>query len=278
MKNIELTACEFSYIDESIPVILDKKGYFFIDDKIQELLTVKLRKLKNKIPNVHLDSGSFEVNTPVFYYNETLVEYYDHVTKLMKKQGLVTHSKKTDGGGLHFHINLPSDIYVGQQVRMCNSLNRLPYLNWIFNNPIDTWNGNNPYLNYKEYYKLDIAPDIVESTGLFMLKGTKSTPMRFEECGTNRVEYRFFDMPYNREEFSNLLYFVHALHEKLLEGWPEGALNTEDLVNCKNLSMKFMILKFKDLLIQLDLDYKNYDIFVQRNMKTRYKYGKSYLV
>jgi hypothetical protein len=278
MKNIELTACEFSYIDESIPVILDSEGYFFIDDNIERLLNVKLRKLKKKIPNVHLDSGSFEVNTPVFYYNETLVEYYDHITKLMKKQGLVTHSKKTDGGGLHFHINLPSNIYVSQQVTMCYTLNRLPYLNWIFNNPIDTWNGNNPYLNFKDYYKLDITPDIVDSIGLFMLKGSKSTPMRFEECGTNRVEYRFFDMPYNRDEFSNLLNFVHALHENLSKTWLVGILESNDLFNCRELSMNFMIQKFKDLLCELGLDYKNYDIFVQRNMKTRYKYGKSYLV
>lgn len=269
---------ELSFIDPKIPINTDLNGYFIYNTIAEGIMGETRDRIRKVFDNIHMDGGNFEVNSPIFVDNFSAIEYYGNVTAKMKRLGLITHSKKTDGGGLHFHTDV-QNIPIHKRISLCQNMIRLPYLNWIFNNPIDTWNANNPYLTFIGEFK-DANFHDLDHISVNILRGSKNNPIRFDTDNKDTIEYRFFDMPYNKKEFELLLNFIMKFHDKIIrdeytKGQVEDIKFVEDI---RILPINYMIDKFKILLYELNLKYNDYKIFVDRNMRKRYKYGTDYLV
>jgi hypothetical protein len=168
-----------------------------------------------------------------------------------------------------------------------------PYLNWIFNEPMDNVNANSFFTDDDSYafIKLIEGGDVFDYNALIESNfWRKGKPIRYDDY-TNTIELRIFEMVENEEELVALINFVCNYYERFLMTHDQKhlafyndkpfELQNKILHTPKNFAsktkLKNYLLEFKNLCTELELDYNDYITFIERNYKTRIKWGKKFL-
>lgn len=294
---------EITYIDPKLKFTTDREGYFkypsydynyeqyeITKDRIQELLDKKKVKLFKPVSQ---DCGSFEITSPPFTKLIDLFLWFLKIDTIMKDNGYVTHSKETDNGGLHFHIRLPNSEL---PIHAISNLTKLPYINWLFNNPIDNINANNPIYEFKQDFKLKksntskLTEDQIHSIIMSQILTNNKSIMITQQVDPARLEFRYFDMPMNFNEFVLQSLFILELYSHYI-----CTLKIRDIDYYHNYFTRIakfpidIMYKFNDvdlpyvkdklvnLMAGLSLNINDYKPFIKRNLETRFSYGKEYL-
>lgn len=238
---------------------------------------------------IHTDDGVIEIPSPPHETYKEVITFYNGLEKLMKRFELVPWKEGEAGGGLHFHMDMPNlkitmlsaflrDLFV-------DIANR-PYLTWIFNEPHDIWNANS-------FFRTHASTRFIQklNKGVFFDFNAldkadfwrKGKPIRYDSY-TNTIEYRMFEMARSKEELVAMLNFICNYYEQFIDAYSNKTYREKvslwidrNTYNDKEY-VKHYIESFQMLLNQLNLNYNNYEVFVERNFKTRIKWGKTYLV
>jgi len=255
-------ACEITYFHPDIEM-RNRNGW--VEGRSPEKVDIFCQKVKemSMVDDCHTDSYSVEISSEVFDTPNKLYNWFKRMDKSMKTKGLYPYHKDFDGGGLHFHIDYPKDVdFLKFYKGMTNFNSNFPYLNWIFNNPVDNENANN-----------------------IMLKTLKSKKIpRFSMSSIHKefshtlfdygIEWRIFEMARNEKEFKLMLDFIVKLHIVV-------CTNRTEIYNRKiteYYNIYACIRDFCNLLHSLDLNPADYEIFIDRNLYTRFSYGRRYLI
>lgn len=248
---------------------------------------IKKRQHLDNLFQVHMDFDVIEITTKPHKTHSSLVLAYKKLARAMKELELVGRQDGFGSGGLHFHFDLPKmkthyvcsflrDLYVDMANR--------PYLNWIFNEPIDNVNANSFYQNVDSrrfITKLDKSKYFDFNT-LHAANFSKKTKAIRYDAYTHTVELRIFDMVVSEKEFVAVLNFACNYYELFSldcsSNYDQVQLKlTKENYNSPS-KLNVYLDEFKELLHRLNLRYEDYITFIERNYNVRKQWGKSYLV
>jgi len=88
--------------------------------------------------HVSMDPGCIEIQSPVFHDWRPLLTYYARVAKSCEEAGLFREHPYHSGGGGHIHVGVDDWALI---VAVTRDMANRPYLNWIFNDPLDDENA-----------------------------------------------------------------------------------------------------------------------------------------
>lgn len=198
----------------------------------------------------HFDSSCLEIPSEILKTKKALLENYNKYTTFSKNIDYHPYVKNIAGGGCHFNIDLTNEKFKYKFLKnIYTDFKQRPYLNWIFNDSYDNITANKIPRWVNCHIKRGLYPR------------TKNYGLSYRN---NRIEFRGFQMARNIKEFEKQLDFINEYTEMASKG----------LLKHINGSP---IEKFKHLLLQLNLNYKDYYLFINRNYKNRLRYGKDYL-
>lgn len=197
------------------------------------------------------NDDTLEINTPPVSSRKELIKIWRKVQKLRKICNLkYTGSSFIGTGGGHIHIspiNYKDDMYNF----ILDGYNR-PYLDWMFNDPIDNINGCFSHIYLRNIHRMNFS-----YLTYFDFKRMPFAPRRFFET----VEYRIFDMPRTEEQFMEHIEFA-IRHFNLTKKRTDIIL---DRKSCKKQAIK----NFRNLIEKLELDWNIYKKYV-KNFEKRF--------
>lgn len=196
-----LNSC-YSEVDDDL---LYKLGFKFdLDlDSIYEITTIK---------------GNFKLNN----LNKFLLNY-DILNNILKEKNfeistLYDNDISNDGGG-HIHLSLSRVNKKGLNFKLVFMKNmylffiKNPWLNWLFNQPYDTYNANSMLIENNQYEQSDMRD--LETLWYNIIKDnpltnelSKCLPLLYREF-YQTIEFRLFMMPRNNDEL--ILHFNLAI-------------------------------------------------------------------
>jgi hypothetical protein len=290
---------EYTFISENKPLsssdALDK--FNKLDNLVNAASYKKGFTYLKEFNRIHFDNGCVEIPSPPHEKYDELINYYHRVTAISKEYGLVGWKNKYPGGGMHFHLEFPKNLQITDALKLLKYLyidmaNR-PYLNWIFNEPMDNINANSFFVDKESYLFIQTIEksDFFDYNALLAAKfWKKERPIRYNES-TNTIEFRIFDTARSESELIAMLNFICNYYENFIIGLglcdpiyferPYFDFGRKLKHNARNFRNKKKLdqylLDFLDLCKVLHLDYDNYVTFINRNYKTRLKWGKEYL-
>lgn len=208
-----------------------------------------LKSVLNKL--AHFDSKCLEIPSKILKTKKAILDNYQHITYITNSVGYYTHVEGVSGGGCHFNLDLTNEKFKYKFLKnIYADFYDRPYLNWIFNDDYDNITANKLPSWMKSHLNRGLYPR------------TKQYGLSYRN---SRLEFRGFQMARNVEEFEKQLDFVNQYAEMAGKGLLKHIKDTP-------------LNKFKNLLLQLGLNYKDYTIFIKRNYNQRKKYGVEYLV
>jgi len=258
---------EFSYIK-------NLKTEYKIDFKE----TKKWEKAFAKIGTVSSADGEIEIQSkPIDNYKD-LVSTWMKMEQIRKKHSLVVSNKYLGGGGLHIHLDFPSskknlsgniEVSLDEVLEFSDAAFRnfysRPYLNWIFNEPIDDVNANSDsYRTLSDY-----LARINMKTGIYIQK----------KCGLaindTRLEYRIFEMPRTLKQLLMIVDFTlkfakagTSMNRPFFRSKNKYKQSKNDCLSCFSRTLK-----------DIGCIY-SYDEYVKefgKNIDQRFEWGGSYL-
>ena len=219
---------------------------------------------------IHQDCDlTIEITSGILHSRDEVKRFYQKASAFAKRRGWpLTGDGFTSGGG---HIHVSGDWPRGKTRWIRNDCINRPYLPWIFNEPDDDNSANHPLTHYDPHYDKHVALRVI---------------------GSRHVEIRFFEAPHNLKE--QMLHFdfadrwitsigptkqkVRAKRKRrpchcIFPCQPRRCYNGEKYMDFSPWPIDRSIAEFKELLEQLNLSYKDYKVFVDRNLALKYEWG-----
>lgn len=218
---------------------------------------------------VHYDDGAVEVTNYPTRFVTQIKECYNQVEEVFKKNGIYPKHPDSVCGGGHIHIG---SISPQVKYKMLTDMLRRPYLPWAFSEPDEADACDYPSTSINMFRAL---PDFKSGEMLKYRHWPKSWMFRLDPAYST-AEFRFFEAPLNWDEQLLHIKFVTAYY-RWIKNRPLKGFDPRDGYTKKQLqkiSFKEARSKFRAFLRQLGLDPKDYEHFVERNMKPRWQNGR----
>lgn len=274
----------FHYVNKKRPRFTEA------EDRLVDKLNETLPKTNESI--VYLDAHCVEIGSPVHRTWKQCSKYYRQVIIEAKKYRLHPTSRKHGGGGCHINVSIPKNRSNQPDHRfmlklLCDLVNR-PYINWIFNEPSDNHTANCYALRLTKLLKERKPTDTDEAFWPTIRNYFDDRGMSIRIKDSSHFELRCFDMVRNERDLKDVLTFV-SKYLKMIKSqkkmtkcvWDLTDFDSDDrdLQPIINVTKSEVLTEFKKLLIKLQLDYKDYRRFVERNLNRRFSktYGEEYL-
>jgi hypothetical protein len=256
------------------------------EEMVEKLLC---KKEVNGFPRTHLDNGSIEINSPVFDNSDAALKFFDKIDAVRDKLGLKFWDENEMNGGLHVHINLVGNS-IPEKLRFLNFMYKFitnaPFLNWVFNDPNDDINAmsflsGSKWTDSIKFLKKIDGKKFMDLNALDDLDSIKEFAVRYDK-EYETVELRFFDMVKDRNEFYLIMDFVDRLTEGIHKASCDWSLrdykiNFDAVKQFRVSPIEDSIDEFNLLLTKLSLNPKDYKVFIDRNLRPRFDFGKKYL-
>jgi hypothetical protein len=222
-------------------------------------------------------ANEVEFPSPILSRWSQLEWYYARIKALADATGMTTDNEHKNSGGGHIHVSpLNGEWSDNQKYTILLGYLDNPWLCWVFNDPDDSstavYPGRaliNAMFDWYEEHKREgswwRALELSGNIGVRRNSGIKKT-----------MEFRFFQAPKNWDE--------QRLHVLFLDKWLKHMLrDLKKIVPSKPpvpkwwlpqdlsaINYGFARHQFHKLLDELGLSRDDYEVFVQRNMKTRF--------
>lgn len=282
----------------SLPVGLEYTFHFPTkiqeDEDKQEIFCeiVKDKLTQTDESTVYVDCGVLEIASPVHKTWKETKKYYSKIQKLSKKMSFRPTNRNKGGGGCHLNFSVPKTadkkIDIKHMLNLISDLGNRPYINWIFNEPSDnktakSFNHFSKTIHKNVMKKLKMKAHINSSDWAWT-----ELESEFEDRGLairikdeDHFEFRCIDMVRNQRDLKDVLQFfskyVSYTKNKKRFKHVEIKFNREE--EHYEITRLECVREFKKMLKKLNLNYKDYRRFVERNLYKRYKepYGKYFL-
>lgn len=264
---------------------LKRKKVKLSEDEIVKKIVDLSDKRQPWNKKVHQDgSNVIEFASPAHKTWEDLLNTYRVTTATAKKVGLVTKRHDEGSGGGHIHLGIPRHWHTNFRLKFLKTLyldlSSRPYLNWIFNEPIDDKNASSfltskegikfiKKLDYKTYISLNDIDDI----------GGKSFGVRYDG-DYDTVEFRIFDMVESEQMLEEYIEFVNAYFRYIYNLSRNHFYSIEYGISYYNLNnttfdkykeKKVVVSEFNKLLKEFGLNPNKYKKYITKNYDTRIK-------
>lgn len=211
-----------------------------------------------------------------------LKRFYSTAKQLMDVMKYPVHpvlcGEESSSGGGHLHVNIHGFEWTQELLReVFNEFAKYPFLVWVFNDPNDDnihslhkAEFNHPFREaiYNRWTGETIYPD-----DRYMFDLGKKYAINYNKI-YNTIEFRMFEMPWCVEEQEAHIMFVENFLKyvvrRYLKGYRVPPIYEQDIKDLTKWTFYESKVKFNRLLVELGLDPKNYEIFVERNLTERF--------
>jgi hypothetical protein len=266
------------------------------EHEISKALTDNSDKRQPWNKRVHKDGEDVvEFPSPVHKNWNDLLNTYRKIVSKAKKEGLLLRRSDCGSGGGHIHMGLPKQWSTEFRLRFLKNfymdISFRPYLNWIFNEPIDDENANSFLTQEKSFSIIFDMHDNAYSNPCINLNvlsgiGSKNFAVRYVSK-YDTIELRFFDMMRDEKtledyvEFANayFVYIYNLTEDFYYDGYSLSDLSDNKMENLKNSlnkfrNKKYTIKEFENFLNELNLNIKNYKKYIKINYEKRLWFRK----
>lgn len=254
------------------------------DEIVKKIIKLSDKRQKwNK--NVHQDGRNvIEFASPVHHDWEDLLKTYRKTVAIAKKVSLVTKRHDEGSGGGHIHMGIPKHWNTKFRLKFLKilylDLSSRPYINWIFNEPIDDKNASS-LLTQREGVRF--ASHLSKSSFINLNKldnfSGKSYCVRYDE-EYDTVEFRGFDMVESEQMLEEYIEFINAYFRYIYNVAKNNFYSTDFGVSYYNINKtsldryrdkKFVVSEFGRLLKELGLNPVKYRKYISKNYDVRIK-------
>ena len=271
----------------------------FIVDELRSLGYFQYKK------QTYCDGHCVEFPSPVFNSTEVSTRFYDVLSRLFKKHGLVPKRPETVCGGHHWHVSFPKFYTDEFLTALYRDATMRYFLPWVFTEPDDTESAINYYLT-----KLCCDPEKIRDNSEYLdqyrfltersfigehkfVPVSKLNHVTFNQYETNKrnalfsfddfgtvihynvgFEFRGFEAPCNRDEFLDQQDFVIAYVNWVIDRVSRNDCTKVNFISADRLKqspMDVAIGEFLDLVKKIGLDGKRYMKYVRRNLIPRWE-------
>lgn len=184
---------------------------------------------------IDFGSNELEIRSPVMSRLRDIMQYYDFVCDVVRKEGMQPHLNGHMSGGGHLHVSpIGKKWDTGLVYEIFRDWLNRPWLNWIFNDPEDDWNASS--MMTRSYGGEGDTYEIVDYLWEHKKKLTKKTSRHVYGLpngkdhgvvwrggvGKGTIEFRFFDAPKNRREQELHVLFMDHWLTWLQKRWARG--------------------------------------------------------
>jgi len=268
---------------------LKKKKVKMTEEEIVKKIIALSDKRQPWNKKVHQDGiNVIEFASPAHKTWKDLLNTYRVTVATAKKVGLATKRHDEGSGGGHIHLGIPKHWHTTFRLKFLKvlylDLSSRPYLNWIFNEPIDDKNASSllssrdgikllKKLEHKTYINLN---DVENISG-------KNFGVRYDG-DYDTVEFRIFDMVESEQMLEEYIEFVNAYFRYIYNIVKNNYYSIEYGISYYNVSnksldkyreKKIVVADFNKLLKELGLNPSKYKKYITKNYDARIKLSQS---
>lgn len=231
---------------------------------------------------IYIDGPCIEICTPVHQSKSEVLKFFKKMKSEATKLKLDARPTEMASGGLHINCAIPNNTNIKGLPRgfgnkfmrnLITDMANRPYLNWVFNDPMDTENANCLYGNHD-------AIKYINHVKYFHYTDIRTKDYAINVKDKNYFEFRIFDMVKTEYELSSLIDFVNAYMRYIYKiTLAKKEIKKSPIITDVMIEKEIFLIQpevaedeFNKLIKKLGLNMRRYKRFL-KNMHLRYKYA-----